>query len=212
MAIDATTLERCWTTACAHAGLQPGQDLRLHYVPGDSGRSSGGIHLHPGSEAVRDPDWPFASNQLHDANRKDNRRAHRIAVRDCDDEPTAVALLRHELEHALQYRYSEAAYALQGVAQDAAALAIREQRPETLEGSALLYNVLPHEQDANRAASTCVRALFSEEVLEPLRRGPSSQLFRETDHPASRHWRRASSRSPLCFPRRQRRRLAPAAA
>jgi hypothetical protein len=133
-------------------------------------------------------------------------------VRDCDDEPTAVALLRHELEHALQYRYSEAAYALQGVAQDAAALAIREQRPETLEGSALLYNVLPHEQDANRAASTCVRALFSEEVLEPLRRGPSSQLFRETDHPASRHWRRASSRSPLCFPRRQRRRLAPAAA
>jgi hypothetical protein len=182
MPIDVSALKRCWDLACEDAGLSSPAEVRLYYLPGGADLFQGALHLHPGSFAAHEDRFPFTRGQVEDANQVEHRELHRIAIRDTPDEPTAVALLRHELEHARQHRASLPVYNFMAVAEETLSSAFRDAEPPTLEGSALLYNFLPHEMDANRAASACARRLFGHGAVERAA-GPSEQLFRETGDP-----------------------------
>ena len=124
MAIDTAALGRSWESACDDAGIATPTEARLYYLPGDADAFQGAFHLHPGSLAVYEDRFPFTRGQLEHANDPAHRDLHRIVIRDMPDELTAVALLRHELEHARQYRASPALYGFLGVAQNALSLSI----------------------------------------------------------------------------------------
>lgn len=184
MAIDTAALGRSWSVACDDAGIATPAEARLYYLPGEMVDFQGAFYLDPGTDAVREPSFPFSGSQVADANAPEHRSLHRIAVRDLPDEPIAVALLRHELEHARQHHKSIATYRLMGVSVDTLAIAIDQANPPSLTGSAVLYNFLPHELDANRAAAACVRRVFDEEVVNEHASGVAfGQLFRETVPP-----------------------------
>jgi hypothetical protein len=184
MPIDVTALGRSWELACEDAEIATPVEARLYYLPGEMDSFQGAFHLHPGSFAVYEGRFPFSRSQLEDANRVDHRDLHRIAIRDTPDELTAVALLRHELEHARQFRHAPPVYAFVQVAQDALSLAFEDIEPATLVGSAMLYNVLPHETDANRAAAVCAQKLFGSDISVSRGRGPYGQLFRDAESPS----------------------------
>jgi hypothetical protein len=177
--IDTTTLGRAWGNACTHAEFDQEKEARLYYLPGEPSDTQAAIHLHPGSEAVYEDRFPFSPSQLADANRAEHHSLSRIAIRDTPDEPTALALLRHELEHATQYRWSSLVYMLIGVAHDGLSKAANDAKLPTLYGSGMIYNALPDEVDANRAASACVREHFPEPGAIESR--DCGQLFRETE-------------------------------
>jgi hypothetical protein len=184
MPIDSKALGWSWELACGDAEIATPTEARLYYLPGDMDSFQGAFHLHPGSFAVHEGRFPFTRSQLEDANRADHRDLHRIAIRDTPDKPTAVVLLRHELEHARQYRYAPPLYAFFQIAQDALSLAFEDVEPAALAGSATLYNVLPHETDANRAAAACARKLFGDDISVSRNRGPYGQLFRDAAAPS----------------------------
>jgi hypothetical protein len=184
MPIDVKALGRSWELACGDAEIATPAEARLYYLPGDMDSFQGAFHLHPGSFAVYEGRFPFTRSQLEDANRADHRDMHRIAIRDTPEEPTAVVLLRHELEHARQFRHAPLVYAFVQVAQDALSLAFESVEPAALAGSATLYNVLPHETDANCAAAACARKLFGNDVSASRGSGPYGQLFRDAEPPS----------------------------
>jgi hypothetical protein len=119
MPIDVAALGRCWERACDDAGLTSPAEARLYYLPGGADLFQAALHLHPGTFAAHEDRFPFTRGQLQDANQIEHPGLHRIAVRDTPDEPTAVALLRHELEHARQHRASLPVYNFMAVAEDA---------------------------------------------------------------------------------------------
>jgi hypothetical protein len=158
MPISPEMLSRSWARACAHAEVESPAEARLYYLPGEPINHQGALHLHPGSLAVPDDEFPFTRGQLDDANRQEHRDLHRVAIRDVPDEATTLGLLRHELEHARQYRFDPAVYEFMEIAVILVGRAFGDAEPETLRGSGVLYNALAHETDANRAAAACVRA------------------------------------------------------
>lgn len=178
VAINAEELASAWEFACRHAGYPIDGTLRLYYVPGPPSGEARAIHLHPGEEVVFEADrFPFAKNQLADANSPERLGGHRIAIRDLPDVGLAVAVLRHELEHARQYDYSVSLYLSMGLVQDVVGRAFRETSPETLEGSGLIYNALPHERDANGAGAIAAGAYSHGPTSE------SDSTFAETQPP-----------------------------
>ncbi len=87
-----------------------------------------------------------------------HRNTHRIVVRDFSTARIALGRLRHELEHARQYDRCPDVYLAMGFIQSTIARAFGQLDLPCLDGSAALYNVLPHEEDANRAAARLTEA------------------------------------------------------
>jgi len=99
-------------------------------------------------------------------------------VRDLATLRVALGRLRHELEHARQHQRSPETYEFMGVAQDVLRHAIDEKGVDCLCGSALLYNALPHEMDANRAAARLTSSHFGGPSETELA-GSGAELFRD---------------------------------
>jgi hypothetical protein len=172
-------LHRLWEKACVHAGYQVGSDVRLYPLPGPPEGDRSAFHLEPGTWAEHEPALPFDHAQLRDANLEKHRDLHRVAIRDVEPERVLLGLLRHELEHARQYDQSPGLYRFMCAAEDAVSRAFYRVRPPALEGSAAVYNALPHERDANYASSALTLEVFGPPTAEDLE-GPDAQLYRET--------------------------------
>lgn len=159
--VDPTEIETLWLAACKDAEYEPGTEVALYLLPGGSVDGAAALHVEPGSEVVSTEAWPMAPNQVADANSAERRVAHRIFARDFSSRRVALGRLRHELEHARQYDRSSPVYLAMSFTRDALSRAFNEQNPPTLVGSATLYNLLPFEEDANRAAAILTASRFS---------------------------------------------------
>lgn len=154
-----------WDLASTHAGI--GTD-RCHRwgVPGaDLGGDIGAILLRPGPLRGQVPDGAVVPDAiLGELDRAEHQRLHRIVV--AVDTPAAVtgARLRHELEHVRQELAHPPLGGLHGLI-----LEILRLKVGGLRGCAGMYiNAMPHEHDANAAASTF--------LLE--HHGPAASLLR----------------------------------
>lgn len=178
MAIDLHELSELWLIACADAGFESNTEAVLYVVEGDAGDGAAAIHIEPGSEVCSNSAWPLDPRQLTDANSAARQKAHRIVVRDFSSPRVALGRLRHELEHARQYERSAPVYLGMSVAQHALSRAVELCEPPSWEGSAALYNLLPFEEDANRAAAKLTNAHFGPASDAELR-GTDAPLFRD---------------------------------
>jgi hypothetical protein len=151
------SLSRQWTLACQDAELTPNTDVKLYVLGGKPQKNAElAIHLHPGSRAVSEPRFPLSQAQVADANRPEIVGLHRIAA--FVEYPPAVllGLLRHELQHARQWRFDQTAY----TAGEPVADMLSRVRAYTGAGASSVYNLLPLERDANFAAFSLVRQHF----------------------------------------------------
>jgi hypothetical protein len=162
-----------WHQAVEHAGVT---EDGLHLLAGVGDPSSDrepSVHLQPGEELAYDS-WGHMFNQasLDEANHPTNLHRHRIGLR-CNfpyDSPlgaaVALGLLRHEIEHAIQYSGPDAEqlYALDCIADD---VALAKERPE----GTTYYRLKPTELGANAAAASLVLGNVTAEVAAQLRAG-----------------------------------------
>ena len=125
----------------------------LYVVRGDAAQGNSALHVEPGSEIAATSEWVLAPNQVADANSATQRDKHRVFVRTFSEPFVALGRLRHELEHARQYDRSPEVYLFMSFLQDAICREFELAKPETPTGSGTIYNLLPSEEDANRAAA-----------------------------------------------------------
>jgi hypothetical protein len=168
-----------WSLACEDARYVADTDAVLYIVPGGSGEGHAALHVEPGSSVTATPDWPLADNQVRDANSPHRRDVHRVFVRDFPTPRVALGRLRHELEHAHQYDRSPGVYEAIGFAQNSLAWAFDRSRPPSRLGSATLYNRIPAEEDANRAAARLTTSHFGPPIEAELA-STDAPLFRDT--------------------------------
>jgi hypothetical protein len=166
-----------WSSACEDAGYVPGADAVLYIVPGESPTGNAAIHVEPGSSVGAVPGWPLEAGQIRDANSASRRPLHRVFVRDFSSPRVALGMLRHELEHARQFERSSAVYRAMSFARDGLAREFEVREPPSRDGSACLYNLLPAEEDANRAAARLTASVFGP---------PSEAELESTDGPLFR--------------------------
>lgn len=136
------------------------------------------VHLQPGMDVTYDSSGQmFNEAALDEANDPTHLHRHRIGLR-CDfayeDQFAAMAalgLLRHEIEHALQYWGSDAEqlYALDCIADDIA------EAKDGPEGN-MYYRLKPTELGANAAAASLVHTRATPEVVKELRAGKFAPL------------------------------------
>jgi hypothetical protein len=167
-----------WPLACAHAGYRPGDDAVLYLVPGDAAQGNSALHVEPGSEVAATREWSLTSSQVADANSVAQRNKHRVFVRAFTEPFVALGRLRHELEHARQYDRSASVYLFSSFVQDAISHEFELTEPETWTGSGTVYNLLPSEEDANRAAAQANLGHFGPPTAEQLA-GFDSVLVRD---------------------------------
>jgi hypothetical protein len=166
-------IQELWRQAVEHAEVAE-DDLHLLAGTGDpmtDPRPS--VHLKPGMELAY-TEWREMFDQagLDEANDPTYLHTHRIGLRcDCPwDTPLARAialgLLRHEIEHALQYSGSDAEdlYALTDIAD---AVAQAEDGP----AGNTYYRLMPTERGANAAAASLVCPRATPEVTRDLQAG-----------------------------------------
>jgi hypothetical protein len=165
-----------WTLACEDAGYRVGADTVLYIVPG-AGEGEQAVHLQPGSEVTVVRGWPLAKNQVEDANSAENRDKHRVFVRDFVSCRVALGRLRHELEHGRQYDHSPSVYEAMSFVRDALSREFEVAGAHEVAGAASLYNLLPFEEDANRAAARITSSSFGP---------PSDAELEATDGPLFR--------------------------
>lgn len=167
-----------WAIACEHAEYEPGSQAVLYLITGNSKDGHSALHIEPGSRVFSDPEWPLDARQIADANSPARRHAHRILVRDFRSPRVALGRLRHELEHARQYDKSPDIYLAMDFVQDAVSRAFDEREPPSRTGSAAIYNILPSEEDANRAAAQLTTSHFGPPSDEELA-DTNGPLFRD---------------------------------
>jgi hypothetical protein len=158
--VNVKEVSALWALACADAEYEQNTQTALYLVGGEAGNGPAALHVEPEFEVCADPDWALGPKQIADANSSTRRGAHRILVREFQSARVALGRLRHELEHARQYDRCPDLYRGMGLPQDALSRAVEERRPPSMEGSACLYNLLPSEEDANRAAAQLATAHF----------------------------------------------------
>lgn len=179
----APEIEEIWLDAAEDAGLNPDECLLYVLDGGKSETGYSGWHLQHGLHIYEADRFGSVVNALLPALNSDERiDAVRILVwRERTIEGLA-ALIRHELEHALQNQAHgqrvERLYHL--------ALQVLGVRVNGLPGNGLLYTIIPNEFDANAAAAMFVRARYTDErVLELLEvRDEDSAAFRSLVGPA----------------------------
>jgi hypothetical protein len=177
MTVPLQQINELWTLACQEAGYVPGQDAVLYLVPGGA-EGAAALHLTPGTYACAEPEWPLSRSQIEDANSSAKRDLHRVLVRDFASPRIALGRLAHEFEHAHQYERDPQVYEAIGYALGALGLALEERAPPTKCGSATLYNLLPSEEDANRASARLTTAHFGPPGVTELE-STDAPLFRD---------------------------------
>lgn len=168
-------ITQLWPLACAYAGYRPSEDAVLYVVRGDASQGNSALHVEPSSEVAATCEWPLTSGQVTDANCAAQRAKHRVFVRAFSEPFVALGRLRHELEHARQYDRSPEIYLFMSFVQDAICRDFELAEPETPTASGTIYNLLPSEEDANRAAAQANLDHFGPPTEDQLA-GPDSVL------------------------------------
>lgn len=138
------------------------------------------MHLEPGTPAVLDDQCRFSPAQLADANSPAVRARDRIVVYPAafSDRRELVAVLRHELEHARQWRVQPEAYKASGVLE--CGLSYAAVYPGV--GGTSLINALPIEADANAAGAELACDLYGR-IPEELAWGTHGAVLRPLGEP-----------------------------
>ncbi len=176
--ISVEEVGQLWKEACRDADYMAGVQAVLYIVPSSAENHHPALHVEPGSAVHSESDWPLDRTQIADANSPAKRGTHRIFVREFQSPRVALGRLRHELEHAHQFDRSTNVYRTMEIVQDAVGRAFEEAGSARRQGSATLYNLLPSEEDANRAAARLTTAYFGPPSDEDFS-GGDAVLFRD---------------------------------
>lgn len=173
--IDTAQIVPTWEAALEDATISS-EDARLYCLAGgphDDGRS--GIWFEPSSTVYGISEFPFSAPQLTDLNSPAQRSKHRIGLFVGIRSVVLAAKLRHELEHACQWDtggkkdlldFSSQVYDLGSTCFGG------------LPQSGRFYNLVPTEQDANKAAASFARARFSPATIAAELERSDAVLFR----------------------------------
>jgi len=129
----------------------------------------------PGAVVMGKEAHSLSSSQQNDANEQLDQP--RILVHVAPEEPFVAAKLRHELEHVVQWVSATDGRKLFTV-YDAVVAALEAFVGADRRGSAVLYNVVPFEADANAAAYAFACESLSASEVERLVAGEHGVLFR----------------------------------
>jgi hypothetical protein len=154
IAAGSPAVSSAWAIACADAGFVLGETAWLFEMAGQPPTSQHAVHFEPGSAVVIDIHCRFTDEQLVLLNTRPTRYGDRVAVypEAFRDPRELAAVLRHELEHAVQFRLQPEAYQ----ASDLLERMLSEARVYVGRGGNSLINALPIESDANAAAANLV--------------------------------------------------------
>lgn len=176
-------IEEIWIAATADAALDVEQCL-LYVLEGrESETGYSGLHFNAGLHIYEAEHFGAEVNALLDEmNSEACIDATRIIVWSDRTVEGLAALIRHELEHAVQ----NAAHGTDVEGLYHLALQVLSVRVGGLPGNGLLYGTIPNELDANAASAVFVRERYGEarirELLEA--RDPDSGAFRSLVGPA----------------------------
>jgi hypothetical protein len=167
-----------WEIALADAGLRDGQDAVLHMFDGvNEPTAPGGMAVEPGECAwdVAGTRFPFMAQQ---ADRSfASRDVYEILAYSGFSERVQLALFRHELEHARQWRLSRfllrASAAIEG--------GLLEHLPPLVARS--LYIAMPTERAADAAGRRLAVSIFGLSPPSEAGRGHDVLLFGPDDAP-----------------------------
>ena len=149
----------------------------IFIVPGQSPPNQRlATFFRPGRQVFAASDFPAAQNQVAEANSADAKAGFRIGIFYDYPDLALIGLLRHELEHALQWQcHGEQMFELFDLYERVLIHNFGGQP-----GSALHYNKIPMEYDANAAGSLLVKKIGSPDEIEALQNDSRfSQLGRE---------------------------------
>ena len=173
--MELSGVAQVWDTVLGHAGL--GQtEVRVYPY---EGMPSPGVptaaFFAPGAVVMGEEARPLSSSQQSDANERLDKP--RILVHVAPEEPVVAAKLRHELEHVVQWLSATDGRKM-FILYDAVVAALEAFVGEDRRGSAVLYNVVPFEADANAAAYAFACESFSASEVKRFATGEHGVLFR----------------------------------
>jgi hypothetical protein len=178
--MDILTVRHLWRLACGDAGVADGDVVFLPYTKDPAGT------MYPASFH---PPGDVASSALHNLLDADAAKAidwqtskRRIAVWVGMDDRAIAPVLRHELEHARQWQLGGGTPTFRLAA---AIQRVLDACYGDLPYSGQIYNLSPHELDANGAASRFIRKLHGDEQADSLANDPQldTGLFRRRPVP-----------------------------
>jgi hypothetical protein len=129
----------------------------------------------PGAVVMGEEARPLSPSQHRDANEQFDKP--RILVHVAPEEPVVAAKLRHELEHVVQWLTATDGRKM-FILYDAVVAALEAFVGEDRRGSAVLYNVVPFEADANAAAYAFACESLSASEVRRFATGDHGVLFR----------------------------------
>ena len=178
------SVARLWPLALTDAELRDGVDAILHIFAGQPAPGSpGGTAVEPGGSActvgrVRDA-YPFLDAHIERSRRSAN--LYEILTYSGVEPHVLLAVLRHEIEHILQYRQTQALTTTSKLY----AHGVASQLGEDSVVFRVLYASLPTERAADEAGRRLARATLGDPA-NSLRGGPHDTLiFGPADAPAA---------------------------
>jgi len=170
-----------WQAALRDAGIGE-KDAVLFDRPADKySDGCSGKCWFPGDLIIDEQDREALGEDIDKANSAECKDLRRVAVwTEGRTDAGIAAAMRHELEHSRQFKWGRSLLNLHGDAED-----LLRRYAGGLSGSNELYNRIPTEVDANRAASIFVRKLFGPACIDALVESgdPDIALFRADDPP-----------------------------
>jgi hypothetical protein len=170
------SIDEIWRLAREDAEFAA-DEVRVYVLPGTKRGGYSAMYFKPGDWLVFDENFPFARNQLDDANGPGLRK-NRVAVYAGVHEAELAGLMRHELEHAVQQRrYGDASWRIYE-----RTLGALPRKYGNAPGSGTIYHSVPVERDANAAAAAHVIPTYGP-LPETILQGEHSVLFRFPEGP-----------------------------
>lgn len=181
LVVDAEELQPIFIAACEDAGIAPTDVLVFPFA----GKPASGLFdasfIAPGEVVFGQEVAHLESRQRGVIN--DDLTKPRLTLRVDPEPPVVAGKLRHELEHVRQWQHVPDGRRL-FVMYDAVLNFTGDFVGEDRRASAVLYNIIPFESDANAAAQAFTERVFGSGVGDPYRDGEYAVLFRAPDHPA----------------------------
>lgn len=171
-------LNAVWADALADAEIDPSA-ARLYVFAGSPPDPSvnAASWYPPDVDLFRTAADPFSVGQLADANAPENRDRHRISVFAGVPLVVVEGRVRHELQHAVQY---DAAGAPTWELRRLVEAGVMEAVPG-IPGSAVIYNLIPSESNANAAACAFLVRRHSATIVDDLLVSAEAALVRAVD-------------------------------
>jgi hypothetical protein len=166
------SIDDLWQLAVADAQLAV-DPLRLAFPGPPPPGAAWAHHFPPGSTAGSASPYGWAEHEAVDD--PDTLQRHRVLLYIHRDERVVLGMMRHELEHVGQAIASLVVYEIAEVVRDSLTPIYGSLH---LAGSGAIYNALPNERDANRAAARLVKRQYGE-LAEAMRFGDHGSLLRE---------------------------------